>query len=945
SHASGAELSIVHGEVVDAVTGEPLVNATILVWGVSNSQCTLKATTTTDTNGYYEVHLPRGFRYRIYTYHDKPESPGLDHLPALQSFYLGEETKIKIQFRLFPAASILFKGDILLVDHLQPITSVVFTVIDPKTGETPHINGGILVYGVGLGATPSHSQLMGLDSRQVVIPANTFIHIKVDLIIPNRTPKNHTFLIDEGFKLKQGEKVEVDVRKYSLRYNLEFVNEVIKLVENRLEGASQTGFYTVAEEGDLAEVRKLVSSAEERLANGAYEESFADLKEAYIKAKGLDETITSMYINASSSTSALILYLTFTALALAYLLLEKAAMRLLMGGLFYASLLALLYVVYPRCKLVSFSTFLQTVGASLIVILLVVGLFPRVFKEREAPGRIALRSAVASLFSMAKRNLKRRRIRSALTLASIIVLTMSFVAFTSFSMGYGLTITPMFRPPLSPAPPSEGVLIRQPISREFSSRTTFQPLEAEAMDWLQKQPEVWLVSPKAENVPSPSSLGFLTSKKTSTAIQILGIVGVSPRAEESVTHLNALVIRGRYLTDNDTNAVLISENAAERLGVKVGENLLFRGRGTTVELELVGTVDDESLSWLVDVDGSSFLPNKLVLLEERTYLEPCNPHEIIITMWHTALNFYGVFTSRVAALVRNSQDILPLARRAVLERGYWAWGCLNNQVYFARLGSYIEARGLTVVVPWVIVVLNVVIVLVNSIHERKGEISILSAIGLNPAHLTALFAFEALILGVVGAGIGYILGLGSYRMMTLFVEMSVRQKVSAVWCLAALGVAVMAVLAGSIFAIRTSVVATPSLLRRWRIEERPRPSGEWVLPLPIRILQDEVEPFMDYAEKALRSYQGEFEERIERIKRMRKETPKGIVRGIRFVYRSGVGMNAILTVNEFRLVKRHEERSYSAELASWGPGDKDVYKTANLIRKLILRYTAMKRRR
>ena len=117
SHASGAELSIVHGEVVDAVTGEPLVNATILVWGVSNSQCTLKATTTTDTNGYYEVHLPRGFRYRIYTYHDKPESPGLDHLPALQSFYLGEETKIKIQFRLFPAASILFKGDIHPIGH------------------------------------------------------------------------------------------------------------------------------------------------------------------------------------------------------------------------------------------------------------------------------------------------------------------------------------------------------------------------------------------------------------------------------------------------------------------------------------------------------------------------------------------------------------------------------------------------------------------------------------------------------------------------------------------------------------------------------------------------------------------------------------------------------------------------------------------------------------
>jgi len=524
---------------------------------------------------------------------------------------------------------------------------------------------------------------------------------------------------------------------------------------------------------------------------------------------------------------------------------------------------------------------------------------------------------------------------------SIVVLAMSFVAFTSFSLGYGFTITSVFRPLWRAVPPSDGLLIRQPFTP--TPMAEFLPMSPTAIDWLQKETEVRLVSPKAENLPRITALGSLNSLKTSTAIQIFGIIGISPEAEEKITHLNALVVQGRYLLDNDVNAALITQKAAEMLNIKVGEKLLLKDTQIAVELEIVGLIDACLISQLVDIDDSSFMPRKIVIpAEGQARLDFCETFETIVTTWTTALRFPGVFLSRVAAQVKEAKTILPLARRIVLEREYWVWGALGGQVYFARLESYIEARGLTILIPWIMVIFNVVITVINSIYERRNEVFVLSATGLNPSHLTALFAVEALILGVIGGGIGYILGLTSYQIMIVFVGMDVRQKVSAAWCFAALVMAVASVLAGSMFAIKTSVIATPSLLRKWRIEREPSSSVEpWVVPIPIKVPEDRIDSFLSYVEDFLRRYERGIELCIERVKRVDRETPEAIMKGIKFTYRGGFGTSpsSSLTINECRLTKKRGETIYTAELISRGPRNEDIYETANLIRKLVLQYS------
>ncbi len=99
------------------------------------------------------------------------------------------------------------------------------------------------------------------------------------------------------------------------------------------------------------------------------------------------------------------------------------------------------------------------------------------------------------IFSLAKRSLTRRRLRFILTLSSATILVMSFVPLPSFTMGYGLILKPVPGQQI----PVEGVLIRAPQSSSGLEGPTFTPLDITAVEWVQKQSEVEVVAPKAEN--------------------------------------------------------------------------------------------------------------------------------------------------------------------------------------------------------------------------------------------------------------------------------------------------------------------------------------------------------------------------------------------------------------------------------------------------------------
>ena len=296
--------------------------------------------------------------------------------------------------------------------------------------------------------------------------------------------------------------------------------------------------------------------------------------------------------------------------------------------------------------------------------------------------------------------------------------------------------------------------------------------------------------------------------------------------------------------------------------------------------------------------------------------------------------------------MNDKQNILPLARRVALERDYWVYSAIGGQVYLTSLKEYFEVKGLPIFIPWFIVMLNIVTTMLNAIFERRREIAILSSVGLNPSHITALFVAESSIIGIIGGGVGYLSGLSLYRIMSMLsITLEIRQKVSAAWCIGALGIAATAVVIGAMVALRSSVIVTPSLLRRWKVKEKPSTSEEqWVFNIPTKIRQSEITAFIDYIKKNFKKYEGDVDVlRIGRLKQTEEETSQDITKRLKFNYYYGRStFGGFFTVNELVAIKKKEEEIYTIKLLSKGSEDW-TYKTASFIRNLILRWSVEKK--
>jgi hypothetical protein len=244
-------------------------------------------------------------------------------------------------------------------------------------------------------------------------------------------------------------------------------------------------------------------------------------------------------------------------------------------------------------------------------------------------------------------------------------------------------------------------------------------------------------------------------------------------------------------------------------------------------------------------------------------------------------------------------------------------------------------------VPWVIVVLNVVITMLNSMFERRREIHILSSVGLNPAQIAAIFVAEASILGLTAGGLGYLGGLGVYKGMAVVgLSLEVRQKVSAFWSLASIGIAMTAVLMGAFASLRSSVVITPSLMRRWRIEDQGGGFEAVEMSIPVRLLREEVDGFVAYVVGALKDLEDDPVKNTSSIKVFSEEED---VR-IEFIYKAPTStVGNFYTKNSIHIERDGEDGEVGVRLSTYG--DREwAHTTGSLVRMIAMRWSTSQER-
>ena len=794
SHAS----SVIQGAVRDE-SGTPIEGAEVFIYLGNDFQ----GKTDSDRDGTFEFEAEPGTTYMLYTKADKEGTPGFDYIPSRSHATHNQSTNIILR----PGGSLAFSGDILYVDSENLPTSFVYAILEPATGEVIEVDGLPLIFG----SDPnSLTEMMTLSEDIIVIPADTPFQVRVNAtVLIGNSLETRSLIVSEspGLETNQGGEIRLDIRKYSLPQNIEVLEELIETLVGSLSDMGSMGFYLTVEQGMTESAARFLADAAPLLHDGMYVESFDALKLGYIQASQAQSHLSSMVQDASLSVFTLIVFLTVSSTIVAFILANRIAVKTLGSVVLAVSALIVLFLTFPGSTMVPFESYVRVGLASIVISLTLAVIAPRLMRARGSDGHLPVRNIMIPIFSIAKRNIRRRKLRFAFTLISLTVLVMSFVSLTSFSNGYGLVVSKVS----GHTSPEDSVLIRSQGYTQMEP-ISIPPREIES-GWLDRQPESVAVSPKVENTPTlraPYSMG---------GTRVFGVLGIDPDQEKYITPIDDILQEGVLPS---TSGIVISEALRSELDVDLGYTLYLNDQPLIVE----GVMDDGAIRGLKEIDGSWYLPSKLVNLDPlgekpQIVVKLCEPSEFVIVHYSTALSMALTGITRIAASVGPGYDAGAFAERLALERGYLAWSSSPEGIHLASLGSFFEGKGMPLLVPWAIVVLNVVLTMLNSMFERREEIHILSSVGLNPAQIAAIFMSEAAIVGFAAGGLGYLGGLGVYKGLAFFgLALEVRQKVSALWSLASIGIAMTAVFMGAYVALRSSIVITPSLMRRWKMEKR-----------------------------------------------------------------------------------------------------------------------------
>ena len=931
----------IYGKVVDFKTGTPIANATVIIWDLSTLD---QGTYFTDENGIYNVSgslLKMEHTYQIYVFRGDFSEKTVDYVPSMKKINLETPKSYEINFRLVPGALIELEGTPYLVQSSSPKGRVHVKVLSEEGTPLVLNISFIEEYGNSIDAW-----FLGLNEGQVIVPANIPVILEAEIWFFSREKRGigkeilHLYNGSSAFLLSQGGIETIDLPSYSLRRGLDYVNSKLKEITQLVDEAQRVGFVIFDERRSMANAQQRIIEASTILAHSQNE---SDYKKVWIILRTAlgDMFLVSVSLQNMrfvSITSAVYLsgIMAVFSVVLAFFFFEERRRKMLASVIIYITFLISLYFLYPGAHIVfdkNIQLFLGSATISFLGVSAIVFGIPRLWKERTVEGKVSWRSAVSTIFSMGKRQIRRKKIRGFFTILSIIILVLAFTSLTSFGTVFGIVSDK-----LDATAPSDGIMVKRMVNEIL-----FSPLGSDDPRFLSELFKISNMALRYENIPSsPNPVARLVNPKTGNDWLIYGVLAITPANESMYSHLDETVDDGSYLSETRDDEILISKSVADNLDVKAGENvtLMVMGTGISSNFIIRGIIKDEEYMSLVDMDGTFFGPSRLL---SDGSIRICNSTEVIVMSWKAAEKIQEMINvrlpegtmqfavlSEIIFQPEEGANIYSIVRTLILVFDYDVFFSSNGVINYYHIGSYFEFKGVAeILIPLVMVTLNVSMVMLNSVYERRKEIRTLSMLGLNPAHIGLIFVAEAIILGMVGGSLGYLFGLGFYRIMVLFgQELMVREKLE--WWWSAVGFAI-AIFASVLSAIRPAALAvsiyTPSKIKKLKLTEKEAEARrEEVfkvyqakeLSMPVKVNLNEIEFFVGFLLGRLNELKTGYIERIENVEEMPEiENVKGeLVKSIRFNYYFEVSGREKRTKNSLILTKSPQDDYYRVKLVS-----------------------------
>jgi putative ABC transport system permease protein len=327
------------------------------------------------------------------------------------------------------------------------------------------------------------------------------------------------------------------------------------------------------------------------------------------------------------------------------------------------------------------------------------------------------------------KSLRRRRLRTALSLAGIAVAAAMLLDMVMLSGGIDKSFADLllirgFQMRLTP----KGTL---PFDTEASMAGAGGIVAA-----IRRDPAVSAAG---------AVLGTSLYGRTADSLVTLFGYGVEPEAQSLYQ-----VRSGRDLATGDTTGVLLSESAARLLGAAVGDTVTLVGRlDPQVVTAAVGRrlVVRAKVQWLYDYRGQPSVGTVLPLLQ-RLARPPAADRASIILVKAGADSAVPALAARLRSRfpqleVNTVTDLVAQFR--------------TRLVYFRQLSYILGSMSL------IVTVLLIGTLLTITVNERMGEIATLRAIGVSRATIVEQVLAEGTALTIAGAALGILLGLATAR--------------------------------------------------------------------------------------------------------------------------------------------------------------------------------------
>ncbi len=345
------------------------------------------------------------------------------------------------------------------------------------------------------------------------------------------------------------------------------------------------------------------------------------------------------------------------------------------------------------------------------------------------------------ILKIAWRNILRNRRRTMIIGASIIVGVAALMVYDSFMKGMGKQMI--------------NLQIQTDVGHIHVSRKGFND-DKTVNNFLPAKKEVWkklngfdfikAYAPRIETAGMINSAGFSSG---------VNIVGVDPEKEVKVTRISEFIVDGNYFSDGEREIVL-GEKLADKLEVEIGDKLVLQAA------ELDGSIGAE----LFRLTGT-FVSGSDEYDKNQVYVTLDNARKILglgdkISQFVVVLddqNKVETYKSEIAAKFDDSYEILSFADLMPMIVSY------EKQIQQFSLVIYF--------IIIIAILFGVINTMLMSVMERIQEIGVLMALGMKRGKIFIMIIEEAIILGLIGSVIGFVVGGGVLLMFPNGLDLSV----------------------------------------------------------------------------------------------------------------------------------------------------------------------------